>query len=104
MLYPHADTFWIPSLAGDYHTVQTPRGPLTAYIVEQTDEIRLIRRDPFSRVYYVLDPQMSSSTFMMSVAEWNGGKMVQDAFPMLRSEEREFLLTGMVESWPVKEL
>jgi hypothetical protein len=104
MLYPHADTFWIPSLAGDYHTVQTPRGPLTAYIVEETDEIRLIRRDPFSRVYYVLDPQMSGSAFMIAVALWNSGKMIQDAFPTLDAADREFLITGMVDSWPSKEL
>ncbi len=104
MLYPHADTFWIPNLAGDYHTVQTPRGALTTYIVEETDEIRLIRRDPFSRVYYVLDPEMSGSAFMIAVALWNSGKMVQDAFPTLNAEEREFLITGMVDSWPSKEL
>jgi hypothetical protein len=47
---------------------------------------------------------MSGSAFMIAVALWNSGKMVQDAFPTLNAEEREFLITGMVDSWPSKEL
>lgn len=104
MLYAHTDTFWIPALSGDYRTVSTPRGPLTMYIVDETDEIRAIRRDPFSRAYYVLDPNMTASTFMLCISRWNSGKMIQDAFPTLNADEREFLLTGMVDSWPSKEL
>ena len=104
MLYPHTDTFWMPTLDGEYHTAMTPRGPITAYIVEETDEIRLIRRDPFSNAYYVLDPEMTSSEFMMCLTAWNSGKMIQDAFPTLNAEDREFLITGMVDSWPSKEL
>lgn len=104
MLYAHTDNLWMPSLDGDYHTVSTPRGSLTMYIVEETDEIRAIRRDPFSGVYYVLDPEMTASTFLLCLSQWNAGEMVQDAFPMLNAEDREFLLTGMVDSWPTKEL
>ena len=104
MLYAHTDTFWMPELDGDYRTVTTPRGQLTMYIVDETDEIRAIRRDPFTHVYYVLDPKMTGSEFMLCLADWNSGKMIQDAFPTLSADEREFLLTGMVDSWPSKEL
>ena len=104
MLYAHTDTFWMPKVVGDYRSVNTPRGSLTLYIVDETDEIRAIRRDPFSGRYHVLDPQMTASNFMVCLSRWNSGKMVQDAFPMLNAEDREFLLTGMVDSWPTKEL
>ena len=104
MLYAHTDNFWMPSLDGEYHTLTTPRGPLTAYIVHETDEIRLIRKDPFSGAYYVLYPEMSSSEFMLCLSTWNQGKMIQQAFPALDSADREFLITGMVDSWPSKEL
>ena len=104
MLYAHTDTFWMPSLDGDYHSVNTPRGSLTLYIVDETDEIRAIRKDPFSGRYHVLDPEMTGSNFMLCLSQWNAGEMVQDAFPTLNAEDREFLLTGMVDSWPTKEL
>ena len=42
--------------------------------------------------------------FMLCLAAWNSGEMIQDAFPTLNAEDREFLITGMVDSWPSKEL
>ena len=37
-------------------------------------------------------------TFERCYGDWSiGGKLIQDAFPMLNPEEREFLMTGMTE-------
>jgi hypothetical protein len=47
---------------------------------------------------------MDSSEFMLCLSAWNQGKMIQQAFPTLDSADREFLITGMVDSWPSKEL
>jgi hypothetical protein len=37
-----------------------------------------------------MDPQ----AFETALREWEGGKLIQEAFPDLSADEREFLMTG----------
>lgn len=49
-----------------------------------------------------MDGEISHMAIPMSTAEfedaheaWQCGKMIQDAFPMLSAEQREFIMTGI---------
>jgi hypothetical protein len=43
---------------------------------------------------------MTAADFFGCFNEWQAGKLIQDAFPMLNADQREFLLTGLTpEQW-----
>lgn len=43
---------------------------------------------------------MQLSDFLDAYEEWKGGKLIQDAFPDLNDEQREFIMTGITpEEW-----
>jgi hypothetical protein len=43
---------------------------------------------------------LSFVAFVARMGQWNGGLKVQDAFPMLSPDQREFLMTGLTaEAW-----
>jgi len=45
-------------------------------------------------------PRLTVAQFEVRLAMWRKGMNVQDAFPMLSPEQREFLMTGMTpEEW-----
>lgn len=58
--------------------------------------MKVIRRSPFSHKVHEMDLPISER----QLKKWQGGAMVQDAFPNLSDEEREFILTGVTpEEW-----
>ena len=40
---------------------------------------------------------LRSEEFVLGMEKWNAGALIQDAFPLLNSTQREFLMTGMDE-------
>lgn len=43
---------------------------------------------------------MTAADFFGCFNEWQAGKLIQDAFPMLNADQREFLMTGLTpEQW-----
>jgi hypothetical protein len=49
----------------------------------------------FNGQVYTMDfPNMSESQFLIAKSMWDNGALVQDAFPFLSADEREFLMTG----------
>lgn len=56
---------------------------------------QIIRTSPLSGKANVMVLPISPDTYDACVAEWEGGKMIQDAFPMLTAGEREFIKTGI---------
>ena len=56
----------------------------------------VIRRSPFSGKLHAMRVAATRAQF----DAWNGGKMVQDAFPTLNADEREFIKTGITpQEW-----
>ena len=49
------------------------------------------RRSPFSGKINVMDLDVTDEQF----AQWRGGMLIQNAFPHLTPDEREFLMTGI---------
>jgi len=43
---------------------------------------------------FKIEPTMFDACF----AKWEDGELIQNAFPMLNADEREFLMTGMTSS------
>lgn len=42
-----------------------------------------------------LDIKISPDDFLYGLAIWQDGEMIQNAFPNLKSSEREFIMTGI---------
>lgn len=56
---------------------------------------QVIRTSPLSGKTNTLVLPISPDTYDACVAAWKAGKMIQDAFPMLTADEREFVKTGI---------
>ena len=56
---------------------------------------QLVRTSPFTGKTNTLILPISPDTYDACVTAWQGGKMIQDAFPMLTAGEREFIKTGI---------
>ena len=46
------------------------------------------------KVYTMDFPNMTETQFRISKKMWDEGALVQDAFPFLNADQREFLMTG----------
>ena len=58
-----------------------------AYILGCTNEIDM--------KYNEMTLDMSEFEFLLARREWKRGVMIQDAFPNLNADEREFIMTGI---------
>lgn len=45
-------------------------------------------------VYTMYFPHMTEDQFAFGKILWDNGALIQDAFPFLNADEREFLMTG----------
>ena len=57
--------------------------------------VRVWNTSPFSGKENTMDFNVDSSLFALSLMNWGFGTSIQDAFPYLSPEEREFILTGI---------
>lgn len=61
---------------------------------------QLVRTSPFTGKTNTLILPISPDTYDACAEAWQGGKMIQDAFPMLTAGEREFIKTGITpDEW-----
>lgn len=62
--------------------------------------VNVTRKSPISGRVHTLALNISQEAYDIACAKWNSGTMIQDAFPMLDANEREFLMTGITpEEW-----
>lgn len=55
---------------------------------------------PWEKEYTVMEFSISQEEFNDCLNEWRNGKLIQEAFPMLSDNEREFIMTGITpEEW-----
>ena len=56
--------------------------------------MQFTRTSPVSGITRTLDLDVTES----QLKSWNQGTLIQDAFPQLSSEKREFILTGITDA------
>jgi len=63
--------------------------------------IMLTRKSPLSGKEHTIELPLSESEFSDAHYNWQGRRMlIQDAFPTLSAEQREFIMTGITpEEW-----
>lgn len=60
----------------------------------------LVRGNAFDDTDNSMTFDMSYFEFRLAFGEWQAGEMIQNAFPNLNADEREFIKTGMTpELW-----
>lgn len=56
----------------------------------------LIRKSLFTGVEHTMEfPLFTQETFEERLKRWAAGALIQDAFPELNDDEREFIMTGI---------
>ena len=62
--------------------------------------VNVTRTSPFSRKVNTMTFNVSQEQFDEGVAAYSAGALLQDAFPFLDADEREFFKTGITpEEW-----
>ena len=56
---------------------------------------QVIRKSPFTGKTNAIILPIAQDVYDACLEAWVGGKMIQDAFPMLTADEREFIKTGI---------
>ena len=60
----------------------------------------VIRMSRFTGKLNQMDIDMDPAAFQAALRKWETGMLIQDAFPALSDDEREFLMTGSTpEEW-----
>lgn len=73
---------------------------LTESNPEELTVTELTRRSPFTGKQVTIQLNMKPSAYLACYELWQKGAKIQDAFPMLSADEREFILTGIsAEEW-----
>lgn len=57
--------------------------------------VTITRTSPISGIVNQMTLNISESEFNTAYALWQGGVYIQDAFPTLDADEREFIKTGI---------
>jgi uncharacterized phage-associated protein len=67
---------------------------------EGTDGVRVTRKSLFTQRRNTMTFPVLKSLFDESFRAWQHGQLIQDAFPTLTADEREFLISGATpEEW-----
>lgn len=62
--------------------------------------VTITRVSPFSHKTNEMTLNMTPMEFHLCAENWAKGALIQDAFPMLNADEREFIKTGITsEEW-----
>ena len=58
--------------------------------------MEITRRSPFSGIHHVMDLPVTQE----QLDRWQAGELVQNVFPHLSADEREFIMTGITaQEW-----
>ena len=64
--------------------------------------ITIRRQSPITGITHITDLDLTQEQYDAAFAAWQGGTLLQDAFPMLDADQREFIKTGMTPAcWDV---
>lgn len=69
--------------------------PITTMNTMDNEMIRYTKKSIFTGDVNTLEIDMDPEEFRGALEAWQGGVLIQDAFPGLTNEEREFIMTGM---------
>jgi hypothetical protein len=58
--------------------------------------ILLERRCPFSGTLNTMELPLTHREYDRGIAKWEAGALIQNAFPTLNPDEREFIKTGIL--------
>lgn len=62
--------------------------------------VTIARQSPFTGQYNEMSFDISPELFTQAYEAWQDGVLIQNAFPMLSAEEREFIKTGITpDEW-----
>lgn len=62
--------------------------------------VTIDRKSPFTGKTHTMTLPISEEEYWRCVTRWENGAYIQDAFPMLTPEQREFIKTGITpEEW-----
>lgn len=62
--------------------------------------ITIARKSPFTGKVNQMTINLSEEEFNRRATKWQAGELIQNAFPMLSADEREFIKTGITpEEW-----
>ena len=69
-------------------------------ILGKAGNVDVTVKPAFGGEYVTMTLPMTAADFFGCFNEWQAGKLIQDAFPMLNADQREFLMTGLTpEQW-----
>lgn len=55
---------------------------------------KLIRKSPLTKKYTTMELPLTESEFLDAYHNWKEGTLIQNAFPTLNADQREFIKTG----------
>jgi len=62
--------------------------------------MRIVRKSSTSNKINLMEIAITPHEYKIGLQEWMAGKYIQDAFPTLSTDEREFIKTGITpEEW-----
>lgn len=72
---------------------------MNIFEINQT-QVSIEQISPFSGAVNRMTLNISYDSFMAALECWRDGELIQNAFPMLSADEREFIMTGITpEEW-----
>ncbi len=57
--------------------------------------IQVVRKSPFSGKLHTMEIPLTQEAYEFALARWNAGTLIQNAFPSLNADQREFIKTGI---------
>jgi len=62
--------------------------------------MRVRKQSAISNKVHEMDLPLTEDEFFLCHSKWKAGELIQNAFPMLNSAQREFIMTGSTqEEW-----
>jgi hypothetical protein len=64
--------------------------------------VTITRHSPITGLKHITELDMTQEQYDAAYEAWQGGVLIQDAFPTLDADQREFIKTGMTPAdWDV---
>jgi len=62
--------------------------------------MKLTKKSSFTGIEHTIELPITKEEYLYGLADHSSGKFIQNAFPTLNADEREFILTGVTkEEW-----
>ena len=70
---------------------------MNIFEINQT-QVSIEQVSPFSGAVNRMTLNLPYASFLSGLEKWHKGVLIQNAFPMLSADEREFIMTGITPS------